>query len=112
MDQRPDPEIQGRIPYFAPTGPGEIRYPSLNYAGAVDIGWTRRSSWTQAWSRMVFLTEEHPQRFARWIRSMRTGNRHWQEAMYAAFGWTDEEFDRSWKAWTREKLGAGKAEMR
>jgi hypothetical protein len=78
----------------------------------VDMGSTGRRSWTQAWSRMVFLTEEHPQRFARWIRSLRTGNRHWQEAMYAAFGWTDKEFDRSWKAWIRKTLKAGKTEKR
>ena len=54
---------------------------------------------TQAhiWALVRFLVDEHPDRFAKYLKLMRT--KPSQEAFHEAFGWTAEQVDRHWHAW-------------
>jgi tetratricopeptide (TPR) repeat protein len=53
----------------------------------------------KSWSLMTFLITEHEDKFVKWLKNMR--KMQWEEAMYKAFHWTNEEVDKEWSLWVK-----------
>jgi len=77
---------------------GQLKHLTLNHLAYHDL--------CQSWSLVTFLAEEHPRRFARWLRALRHYPRRdtglaWERAFFRVFGWTNEALDRRWTEWVR-----------
>jgi hypothetical protein len=63
--------------------------------------WDSRSR-AHIWALVKFLVDEHPKRFAKWIKLMR--RLPLDEAFQKSFGWTDEQVDEHWHPWVGKRF--------
>ena len=56
----------------------------------------------KAWSLLTFLVDEHEEKFVKWVRNMR--KMQWEEALYEAYGWTNEQLDQEWGIWVKANI--------
>jgi hypothetical protein len=101
------PKVHGRVKH-------EVAPPASTMANWMDYAKLKFTNHLMVWSRVDYLIQEHPEKFASFVSKFKAGipgvksyqlptedqiRAHQKAVFMEMFGWTWEDFDQAWSKW-------------